>query len=1016
MLLFTLLLLASPALAQNNQPPGSQPPGSQRPSTNNPDAPADGNVLKVLEAERLELRNEGGEDLVILSGSPVRMDRNGESIQAERVLFNRTAKRLQLLGKVRYVDKQGQVIEADELELNTADESFEAISVKIDSGDFYLSGPVCQRAAGQIFLSQGYLTPCERCEQEVNDYSFTAEEVLLYPGDRIIARGVWVMLKEQRQMYLPVLLLFLNDRRPKLEFGQNAADGTFVLAELPYVTDFGLGFTLLRYFETRGWGIGFDHFGIGPAKERYQFLYLPPPANAKTLPETDPTKDGILRYNLSYQLGQNDSAAPLLVDGLITRNDGAGLPATEPGRTGDLTEGRFREGQADKTNFRLQVQTRSLEPGSFDPTYRLRLEFELDNNLTSTPNEPQGVQYLPELEARSAQQPWRDESGFQIQSWSILAGYYRAASNPTNRSARLLGPFIGAGRLQISHNTSFTPNAPPWPGLSYQAANQFVGNYYTTQNPGGEVERIITWSTTANINQTAGGFRVGLDFSRRVIEGESPFESFELGNQRPSKNTTLKGDIGFTDPLFSLSATTTRDLEKGEYQPAQFSLALNPATWLRLSSGLERDIQNGKWGLLTSSLVLSPNPFALNLSYSRNLELGLDRSFSLSSQYNPAPWGFSLNTGYQWTNVESLEKRTGLCAQPAQGQPGQPAQQNCILEINRYNNLVASASYAPQGFSSSLSHNRDLNNGQAVSTTLNLNQPASVDNPGGLFFGLQQTLNHLYFPLPQPGQTVQPQGIPLSLSGSANLGFGLHNFAFNNNVVLLDPRTGFGNFQTAGLSLGYNYAAGQYAATLSGTYNLRFGFWINPLLTLTAKISEPSYVVQNVSAVYHFAELYDRAETPEDDRQPFLRSLAFQGEAEILPAPLRPEDPPGLSLQGSLNLDRNPTTGRFGVNLREFGPTFSFMGLEQTRVFYRILWNTQGQQFFLPNLEGTILKPRLELIIDRCCWAFRSSLDFASSEFKFSLVLGGDGADFFFNERQFGLPGGITFPTPGRNR
>jgi lipopolysaccharide assembly outer membrane protein LptD (OstA) len=179
--LLLLLLFFSPAFAQEVEAPQGG-----------------GKKLKILEAERLELRNEAGEELVILVGSPVKMDRDGERIEAPRVIYNRTRKRLLLMGGVRYQDKQGQLIEAGELELFTDDESFEAIEVKIESGEFYLEGPICQRAAGQILLQQGYLTPCQRCEQEVADYAFQAREVVLYPGDRIIARGVWVLLRGER--------------------------------------------------------------------------------------------------------------------------------------------------------------------------------------------------------------------------------------------------------------------------------------------------------------------------------------------------------------------------------------------------------------------------------------------------------------------------------------------------------------------------------------------------------------------------------------------------------------------------------------------------------------------------------------------------------------------------------------------------------------------------------------------------------------------------------------------------
>ena len=41
---------------------------------------AEERVIKVLEAERLELRQEGGEEVYVLVGEPVRLEREGETL------------------------------------------------------------------------------------------------------------------------------------------------------------------------------------------------------------------------------------------------------------------------------------------------------------------------------------------------------------------------------------------------------------------------------------------------------------------------------------------------------------------------------------------------------------------------------------------------------------------------------------------------------------------------------------------------------------------------------------------------------------------------------------------------------------------------------------------------------------------------------------------------------------------------------------------------------------------------
>ncbi|MEZ0321351.1 MAG: LPS-assembly protein LptD, partial [Thermus sp.] len=268
-------------------------------------------VLKILEAEKLELRQEGGEEVYVLTGNPVRLERDGEAIEAGRATYFRTRKLLFLSEGVRYRDREGRLVEAEELQIDLSDESFDALEVRIEAKDLLLTGPLCQRVAGAILLENGYATPCASCGQEVPDYAFRAREIVLYPGDRVVARGVVVLVQEKPVLELPVLLLFLSDRQPRFEVGQDEG-GFYLKAALPYVADFGLGFTLLSYYQGRGYGFGFDHYGTGEAKERYFFLHTPPDTfqyrgeyalkrqefSLSALVERDDTREKLTRFRL----------------------------------------------------------------------------------------------------------------------------------------------------------------------------------------------------------------------------------------------------------------------------------------------------------------------------------------------------------------------------------------------------------------------------------------------------------------------------------------------------------------------------------------------------------------------------------------------------------------------------------------------------------------------------------------------------------------------------------------------
>lgn len=66
----------------------------------------------------------------------------------------------------------------------------------------------------------------------VPDYAFRAKEILLYPGDRVVAREVTLLVGEKPVLTLPVLLLYLSERRPRLEVGQDQG-GFYLKGALP---------------------------------------------------------------------------------------------------------------------------------------------------------------------------------------------------------------------------------------------------------------------------------------------------------------------------------------------------------------------------------------------------------------------------------------------------------------------------------------------------------------------------------------------------------------------------------------------------------------------------------------------------------------------------------------------------------------------------------------------------------------------------------------------------------------
>lgn len=886
--------------------------------------------FRVLQADRLELRHQGDEEIIVLVGSPVIIERTTtrtrvatrtpsgqdnseqptnpdssaddqeetpvvrpdlpnppaqqppleaqassgpeevtERIEAERVIYERSRKRLQLLGKVRYNTADGQRISAEQLELYLDDNSLEAEGVRIETGQILLTGPTCARYAGQILLENGYVTPCFGCGQETPDYAFRAREVVLYPGDRIIAYDAEILLQETPVLRLPVLLLNLAERRPLVEVGQNNQDGVFLRADLPYVGLGGVGFTLVRAFEKRGFGLGFDHTGLGLARERYRVLYLPPAS--KTGPD-------LWSWDLGYSLDQEGWKRVFSIKRLLG---------------------------SDITDFRAEI-TRSTRD---EPSIKLTLDPYYDHNPATAP--PTRTQKAPEIEIGF---PKGIQSDISLNG-KFTVGRYFAQVNPLNRSAVALGRYIEAARTVVEYNLGW--NSRPWTGASLSIDNRFRGFYYSTE------ERQIDWTSSVNFAQTLGGLSLGVGLVRDYKEGETPF-NFDVVSPRAQRSLNLNTNLSF-----------------------------RPIPTVAISARLPYNFLEDDWGLLESSLSFNPRPLSVSLSHSQDIDEG-PKSSSINLNYAPNPFSLKATLSYDW-----------------RGNPGQKTGPS-------FSPLSLTASYALTGGSISLQHSQDINKDQARQTSL-----SSTYRQGS--FNLSAQL----------GFTYDTSVLATTLS----LGESLHSLSWNGTFVLPDTQTSGDPNQALENSVQFKatYAyARNTSLALEGRYRWDKDTLEGGKLTFGTRDVSPQSLLE-FSSVFHLPE-------PTDTRL-YMSSSRLRSGLEVTPIPTNQVDPPGVGLQGTLGFAENKD-GRTTLSLDKFGPSFAFVGPDNTMVYFSALVT----QSFRSD-QNTGLKPRFDLVVDRCCWAFSLTLDALKSEARVNFLYGAQSAQFLFTRED------IVWPwLPGSNR
>ena len=605
-------------------------------------------TVKIVQASRLELRNvtlpDGAiEEYIIITGAPAVVLIDADEVSGERLEYNKTRRKLRVIGNGSFKTKT-ETVAGKDFDVDLETQGLQGTDVFISTQDIDIVGIKCQRLPGQLEIQDGYFSPCERCGKEQDAYGFKAAEITLYPGDRLIARNVTILAGGVPVFYLPIVVIFLNDpsRQPRLDLNQNAgSDGLTLDLDLPFtVSDFGQGFTLLRYFEKRtpafGFGVDltlYDLFG-GNNRSRLFFMALPPPVGSTGGVQLAYQVSGTGDIPLTGTVDVEDEFPALRYNVLINRVDSGINKRTDlRGVNGENKRSNFSvQLSLETTQYALQLETRGFWDHRDLPSVGDAAALATYNALL-----PGTVQYLPEVRfsARGGLLP--RFGAISLTAWGVSLGYIVAPFNVFNPSARRAAgdsPYVGAGKFSL--NWTLGLDAAPWDGARVNGSSSFRGQYYTTRNPDatdplldGESERNISFSAGLNFSQrlfsNAVEFTAAYGYS--ISEGESPFAFDRVAQRKPNASLTL-----------GLRATPFQWLSFGAGQRLEFTRVLNPYDPLTLSLGVNPAPIN--FAFTASYDWKTARPIGYSLSFQNTVSSGLSFSvqtgFRFSDPLNPA--------------------------------------------------------------------------------------------------------------------------------------------------------------------------------------------------------------------------------------------------------------------------------------------------------------------------------------------------------------------------------------------
>ena len=512
-----------------------------------------GGTTDSLEVRDIELPGGKRTKLYVITGSPLRLEVDGDRITAEYVEFDEESQIMRIVGpgNVAYDDVTTKG-EDYLLDLSSGELGFQ--NVFIFTAPLDIEGVAATRLQGQIDVSGAAFSPCSRCDQTVQDYRFRAERMNLYPGDRLVAFNVTVYLRDLPSFFLPLMVIPLGpeERRPRfaLERGTDT-ERAVVALDWPYVAGASaFGTASLRYFadvapggsngpaetilggrvEESYFGGGFDHrFYTARGRGTATFFYTPS--------FIDPFFDDEFGGNsklpdeVTLNFGYETEAAlgGLQTDVLLRRDDAANQRIVNLSARLDDTYGGFEFGLLSQTYLDLNLEDDAYLPSYEDSVGALRTygraQTSLEDDLTFS------------------------VGPFTLTDFSLEVGAYEDFANSSNFSASssplsLKGsPIIRGGRL-VERHTITLDTLSPLPGSSIRGSTSYTGQVYTTTNDNGENERLVDWTTVLNADQDFVGGSFSVDFSHVILEGETPF-GFDA-RTTPNSRTALSAELSLT--------------------------------------------------------------------------------------------------------------------------------------------------------------------------------------------------------------------------------------------------------------------------------------------------------------------------------------------------------------------------------------------------------------------------------------------------------------------------------------
>lgn len=893
---------------------------------------ADARTIKIVTADSLELRNVDGQEIVVISGENLDLRVDDDIVKAKRVEFNRTERTLTLVGKASYYTAEDdRTTKGNDLVVDLSTQALTGQDVLMSDTNLEIRGKQFERVPGQMRAEGGYFTTCARCGQTSNDFAFRAERMILYPGDRMVAYKAQLLIADAPVMYLPVVVLPLNDksRQPRAIIGQDARDGFTVEADLPFsIGHSTLGTSMLRYYGNRGSRIGggVDMRTYAPTsfidRADLYVTAIPKPNDSQNKQREGYDVD--LNFSVKGRLATSQAEQDINYTFTAERKD-TGRAEDDPDRG------------VTKIDFRVKADYP-----------RFNTEFVYVDRFGGA--EPKVAIREPYRKVEATIDPKPVSVGNLNADFKATAGRYTAQVNSRARSLRGKGPNITTTRLEEKHALSYVQ--PLWEKAEVKLENLFTGRYYGTG------ARTVDLSLTATLTQRWGDnntFTIAQGYKR--IEGTSPFQFDALNIPKHNISAPLRLDLD-TSPAkganFRVSYVRDWFLPHDERGPLSINASVNREP-VKASANLQYDSGGEELESFTYDVTLGdPNSDKVTLVPATKAVPATPTTkgvparpahYKRSSKWPVPKLTVGVSGGYQRAN--------GVLPLDLKATVNGDVRSNYFTVTTRY----------------SLIKRQPI---EQISTSFNaVSTRDTVINPISISGSHTLTLD----------DPTTPKRSEANVRGDTSLNWRRYRISESHSLNLerlqegTDRKNGHGDVNfTVGTAEGQetNWEIGY-----GGKYDMdRMGFTA-PELTASARLTQPNRALSLAARVSMPGLDQDLTELKEASMGGEWQSGRFALSGRAVYSRSRSTVNSKTALNETLSL--TPLKVGLGLGSGEKPGAYITASLKQDFVFINGV-----------RQEPQPLSPVLGLTIDRCCWVLQAEIDMVKKGFRLGIGLPGE--------------------------